>query len=180
MLKTPVATWWAIATGLVAVVSFTILSPTVSINRIWLIFIIFLCSLCLFVGISLLFKGWPLWCSSSATKIKEIVRADGDHIFLLEHPGHSKSGLVLEVFRIRENVEISIGLLEITHEREDGLFQAKALWLMPVHLREIEKRELSPESLLAYPATSRNTLSRYIEHQAEIKIQDVMKRGKGS
>lgn len=178
MLKTPVTAWWAVATGLVGIVSFAVLSPTVSIDRVWLIIIIFVCSLCLFVGVSVLFKGWPLWRTSGAARIKEIVRADGEHVFVLEQAGNSKVGFVLEVFRVREAVEIPIGLLEITHEREDGFLQAKALWLMPIHLRDIEKRELSPESLLAYPITSRNTLERYIEQKAEMRIQDVMKRGK--
>ena len=178
MLKTPVSVWWAIATGLIGIISFSILSPTVSISRIGLILIIFACSLCLFIGVSVLFKGWPLWRASGAARIKEIVRADGEHVFVLEQAGNSKVGFVIEVFRIREAVEIPIGLLEITHEREDGLLQAKALWLMPVHLRDIEKRELSSESLLVYPATSRKTLERYIEQQAEMKIRDVMKRGK--
>jgi hypothetical protein len=177
MLKTSVTTWWAVATGLVGIVSFAVLSPTVSIERVYLIFIIFVCSLCLFVGVSVLFKGWSLWRASGAARIKEIVRADGEQVFVLEETGNSKVGVVLEVFRIREAVELPIGLLEITHEREDGFLQAKALWLKPIHLRDIEKRELSPESLLAYPVTSRNTLERYIEQQAEIKIQDVMKRG---
>lgn len=178
MLKTPLTAWWAVATGLVGIVSFAVLSPTVSIGRVWLIVIIFACSLCLFIGVSVLFKGWLLWRTSGAARIKEIVRADGEQVFVLEQAGNSKLGVVLEVFRIREAVEIPIGLLEITHEREDGFLQAKALWLMPIHLRDIEKRQLSPESLLAYPVTSRNTLERYIEQQAEIRIQDVMKRGK--
>jgi hypothetical protein len=178
MLKTPVTAWWAVATGLVGIVSFVVLSPTVSIDRVWLIVIIFVCSLCLFIGVSVLFKGWPMWRTLGAARIKEIVRADGEQVFVLEQAGNSKVGVVLEVFRVREAVEIPIGLLEITHEREDGFLQAKALWLMPIHLRDIEKRELSPESLLAYPVTSRNTLERYIEQQAEIRIQDVMKRGK--
>jgi len=178
MLRTPVTAWWAVATGLVGIVSFAVSSPTVFISRVWLIVIIFVCSLCLFIGLSVLFKGWSLWRTSGAARIKEVVRADGEQVFVLEQAGNSKVGVVLEVFRIREAVEISIGLLEITHEREDGFLQAKALWLMPIHLRDIEKRELSPESLLAYPVTSRNTLERYIEQQAEMRIQDVMKRGK--
>jgi len=178
MLKTPVTTWWAVATGMVGIIGFVLLAPTVSIGRVYLIVIIFICSLCLFIGISVLFKGWSLWRISGAARIKEIVRADGEQVFVIEETGNSKVGGVLEIFRIREAIEIPIGLLEITHEREDGFFQAKALWLMPIHLRDIEKRELSPESLLAYPVTSRNTLERYIEQQAEIRIQDVMKRGK--
>ena len=178
MLKTPLSIWWAAATGVVGIVSFAFLSPTVSISRVLLIIIIFGCSLCLFIGLSVLLKGWLLWRTSGAARIKEIVRVDGEQVFVLEQTSNSKVGIVLEVFRVREAVEISIGLLEITHEREDGFFQAKALWIMPIHLRDIEKRELSPESLLAYPVTSRNTLERYIEQQAEIKIQNVMKRGK--
>jgi hypothetical protein len=177
MLRTPVSTWWVVATGLISVISFSVLSPTVSVSRTWLTIIIFSCSLCLLIGLSVLFKGWPLWRTSGAARIKEIVRTEGEHVFVLEELNNSKVGLVLEVYRIREAIEIPIGLLEITHEREDGLVQAKPLWLMPGHLREIETRELSPESLLAYPAASRNTLERWIGQQAEIRIQDIMKRG---
>lgn len=129
MLKTPITGWWAVATGLLGIISFALLSPTVSIGRVWLTVIIFGCSLFLFTGISVLFKGWPLWRSPGATRIKKIVHADGEHVFLLEQLSNGKVGLVLEIYRIREAVEMPIGLLEVTHEREDGLLQAKSLWL---------------------------------------------------
>jgi hypothetical protein len=34
MLKTPLSAWWAVATGVVGIISFAVLSPTVSISRV--------------------------------------------------------------------------------------------------------------------------------------------------
>jgi hypothetical protein len=178
MLKSPIATWWAVATGLIGVISFLVLSSTAQISRIWLTVIIFGSSLCLFTGVSALLKAWPLWRKSSAAAVRQIVRAEKEHVFLLEGLSDSRIGLMLEIYRTRESVEVPIGLIEITHQRDDGLVQAKAVWIMPVHMREIETRELSPQSLCAYAALSRDTLERWIEQKAEMKIHDLMKRGK--
>jgi len=177
MLRSSVASWWGVATGLVGIISFTLLSEEVSINRLWLTGIILAISFFIFIAVSVLIRSWSLYFNSNTAIIKQIVRADNEHIFLLEGLENSKIGILLEVYRVRESVEVPIGLIEVSHQREDGLVQAKPVWIMPVHLRDIETRELSHQSLVAYQTLSRGTLSKWIDMNAEKKLQFLMKKG---
>ena len=59
IFKTPLAAWWASATGLLGIISFILLTPTVSLSRVSLTAIIFSSALFLFVAVSIMFKAWP-------------------------------------------------------------------------------------------------------------------------
>lgn len=177
MLRSSVASWWGIATGLIGIVSFTLLSKEVSINRLWLTAIILAISFFIFITVSILIRSWSLYFNSNTATIKQIVRADHELIFLLEGLGNSKTGSLLEVYRVRESIEVPIGLIEVSHQKEDGLVQAIPVWIMPVHLRDIETHELSPQSLVAYLTLSKGTLSKWVDNKAEQKVQFLMKRG---
>jgi hypothetical protein len=177
MLRSSIATWWGVATGLIGIISFTLLSEVVNVNRLWITAIILSISFFIFIAVSILIRSWSLYLNSNTATIKQIVKAENEHIFLLEGIENIKIGILLEVYRIREYVEVPIGLIEVSHQREDGLVQAKPVWIMPVHLRDIETRELSPQSLVAYQTLSKETLSKWVDTKAEQKVQFLMKRG---
>jgi len=177
MLRSSIASWWAVATGLIGIVSFTFLSEQVILNRVWVTAFILSISFFIFIAVSVLIRAWSLYLNSTTATIKQIVKADNEHVFLLEGIENIKMGILLEVYRLRESVEVPIGLIEVSHQREDGLVQAKPVWIMPVHLREIETRELSHKSLVAYQALSKGTLSKWVDAKAEQKVQFLMKRG---
>ena len=177
IFKTPLAAWWASAAGLLGIIRFILLTPTVSLGRVSLTAIIFSSSLFLFVAVSIMFKAWPLYTQRRRQTVTQIVKADNECVFLVDGLGDAGVGTLLEIYRKRESIEVPIGFIEVTHQRSDGLYQAKAVWIMPVHLRDIETRELSHDSIFVYGALSASTLSRLIDQKAETMVQDLMRRG---
>lgn len=130
------------------------------------------------MGFLVVYRGWSVFSRANENiHITEIVRVDNDQFFLLECQHTYKIGSMFEVYRIQESVEIPIGFIETTHERADGIIQAKPIWILPGHLRDIERHELSKDNLVVYPTFSSSTLPRWINEQAERKVQELLKRG---
>jgi hypothetical protein len=174
----PVTTWWGAITILLDIIAFLFLGQTITINRIWILIMLFFISFCLFVGVSVVYRGWSVFSQSSENiRITEIIRVENDQFFLLECNRKYKIGSMFEVYRIQESVEIPIGFIEIDHEKDDGVIQAKPIWILPVHLHDIERHELSKDNLVVYPTFSSNTLPRWINEQADRKVKELMKRG---
>ncbi|MBF0235635.1 MAG: hypothetical protein HQK65_21765 [Desulfamplus sp.] len=178
LFKSPLGTWWALATALVGFVGFMLTDDKIELNRFWLLGIILIVSFGLFVGFQVFLKGWNLYTSrNQQINILEIIRSEDEHIFVLKCPDFHRIGSFLEVYRVKELIEIPIGFIETFHQKEDGLIQAKPVWIMPIHLRDIESRELSVESLKAYPSMTKSTLNRWVDNEAESKIQDLFRKG---
>ena len=178
VLKSPISTWWGLATALIGIVGFTLTDQNIQINRLWLLVLIFIASFSLYVGFHVFYKGWQLYASNKEKiEIIEIVRAGGEHVFLLDCPASHRIGSFLEVYRVKESIEIPIGFIETFHKKEDGLIQAKPVWIMPIHLKDLESRELSVESIKAYPSMTKATLYRWINDEAESKIRDLLRKG---
>lgn len=98
-------------------------------------------------------------------------------MFLLKGLRNVNIGSVLEVRRVREGIDIPIGFIEVTLARNDGVVQAKPLWIMPGHLRDIETHELPAQSLAISQMLNRETFRRWINESAEMKVKDLMRRG---
>lgn len=178
LLKSPLATWWGVATAIVGLAGFTLTGPNIQLGRLWVLTIIFIVSFSLFVGFQVFIKGWKLFASNrEQIEIIEIIRADGEQIFVLDCPPFHRVGSFLEVYRVKELIEIPIGFIETFHQKEDGLVQAKPVWIMPIHLRDLESRELSVDSVKAYPSMTKSTLTRWVNAEAESKIQDLFRKG---
>ena len=178
MFISPVTTWWGAVTFGLEVIAFLFLGQTITINRIGILVLLFVVSFSLFVSFLVVYRGWSIFSGAIENiKITEIVRVDNDQFFLLQCRHSYKIGSMFEVYRRQESVEIPIGFIEITHERADGIIQAKPIWILPVHLRDIERHELSKDSLVVYSTFSSSTLPRWIDEQAENKVQELLRRG---
>lgn len=178
LLKSPLATWWAVATALVGFAGFILTGPNIQLDRLWILAIIFTVSFSLFVGFQVFIKGWKLFAlNRQKIEIIDIIRADGEQVFVLDCPPFHRIGSFLEVYRVKESIEIPIGFIETFHQKEDGLIQAKPVWIMPIHLHDLESRELSVDSLKAYPSMTKSTLARWVNAEAESKIQDLFRKG---
>jgi len=178
MFISPVTTWWGAITFGLEVMAFLLLGQTVTLNRIGILVLLFGVSFSLFVGLMVVYRGWSVFTKAYENiRITQIVRIENEQYFILDCPHSFKIGTMFEVYRKKETVEIPIGFIEITHERADGVIQAKPMWVFPIHLRDIERHELSLESLVIYPTLSSSTLSRWIDVQTEMKVQELLRRG---
>jgi len=178
LFKSSLGAWWALVTALIGIFGFTMTDAIVQINRLWLVIILLSGSFSLFVGFQVFLKGWRLYSSTEQQiNILEIVRSDDEQIFVLDCPTFHRIGSFLEVYRVKELIEIPIGFIETFHQKEDGLIQARPVWIMPIHLHDIESRELSIESLKAYPSVSKSILNRWVRAEADSKVQDLLRKG---
>jgi hypothetical protein len=178
MFISPITTWWGAVTFGLELIAFLFLSETITINRIGILVLLFFVSFSLFVCFLVVYRGWSVFSLANENiRIAEIIRVDNEQFFLLQCPHSFKIGSMFEVYRRQESVEIPIGFIEIMHERTDGIVQAKPIWIMPVHLRDIERHELSKDSLVVYSTFSSSTLPRWINEQAEKQVQELLRRG---
>jgi hypothetical protein len=178
MLKSPLVVWWAGATFAAEMLVSLLPGGAIQVPKVWLVVAVFFVSLSIFVGFIVLYKGWMLYSRAyEAPNILEIARDDEGHVFILESQSKLEIGSVLEIHRMRESAEVSVGFIEVALRRDDGKIQAKPVWIMPVHLRDIETRQLAIQSLTVQPTLSRETLSRWVDQQAEQKVQDLIRRG---
>jgi hypothetical protein len=178
MFISPITTWWGAVTFGLEVIAFLFLGETITIDRIGILVLLFLVSFSLFVSFLVIYRGWSVFSQANEDiHITEIIRVDNVQFFLLQCPHPYKIGSMFEVYRRQESVEIPIGFIEITHERSDGIVQAKPIWVLPVHLRDIERHELSKDSLVVYPTFSSSTLPRWINEQAQKQVQELLRRG---
>lgn len=180
MLKSPIITWWGAATALIEIIGFVLINDSVTLNKLWLLIIIFAVSFSLFVGFSVLFRGWSLYREMHRNiRVSNIVRIENEQVFVLDGCEGFSTGSVFEVYRVSESVEVPIGFIELVHQREDRLMQAKSVWIMPGHLRDIETHQVSAANLKVHTNPSKDTLRRWIDYQAERKLEDLIQRGRG-
>ena len=179
MLRSPVSIWWACATFALEAMGFLIVSPSITISRLWLVPILFIISFSLFVGLLVLYKGWSLYSDTfEKISVTQVVRVENEQVFLLHCHRNIETGSILELHRKIESVELPIGLIMVTSQNEEGIIQATAVWIMAGHLREMELNQLSTENLTIKSIPSKDILSRWIDGEAENRVQELLKRGK--
>lgn len=176
MLKSSIAIWWVLATALIDILSFILLPNLIPVTRIWFLVLIFLVSFSLLASVVIFYKGWLLYSQKNA-RIVQYSTEDNERIFILDGLHNIETGSLLEIFRIREGVHIPIGFIEITLRREDGRFQAIPIWIAPIHRGDIEQSGIATENLRIYPNIRSDRLSKWIDNQAKLKVDDLLKRG---
>jgi hypothetical protein len=178
MFISPITTWWGAVTFGLELIAFLVVKDTVVLDKITVLILLIVDSFFFFVGLLIIFRGWSIYSRAfEKISIDNIIKVDNEQFFLLDCPRSFKTGSMFEVYRKKESIEIPIGFIEITHERQDGVLQAKPIWIMPGHLLEIERMELSVDNLVVYPIMSSSTLPRWINDQAENIVNGLIKRG---
>jgi hypothetical protein len=178
ILSSPISVWWGVATAVIEMVSFGLVSDTIALSKWWLLIVILIVSFSTLIGFLVVWKAWPLYSRTyERIAISQIVHVDDEHVFLLEGLRSFKQGSMFEVYRTTEDVDVSIGLVQATFQQENGTVQAKPVWIKPGHLRDIETGALSVRNLRAYQTLNNDTLSRWIDDRAEALVQDLLRRG---
>jgi hypothetical protein len=178
MLITPISGWWALITGAISLIAWVITpSDTISVSKVLFLIIIVIVSFIVWVGFSVALNGWKLYSERNNVYITQTVEYENERVFLLKGMQNVRPGSVLEVYRKIEALEVAIGLIEVFHEKENREVQARPIWIMPVHLQAIKEGKLSVDNLIVQCTLSKNTLLRWVDEQAERKLQDALKRG---
>lgn len=170
--------WWGIVTSIIEVMGFVLVSDDVTLSKLWLLILIFIVSFSLFISVLVLLKGWEIYSRSNRFRVSRIIRVDNEQVFELEGFALLNVGTILEIFRTIEKIETSIGFIEVVHQREDGMMQARPVWVLPGHLRDIETHNLTPESLKVTQVLSKETISNWVEFQANQMLNELIRRGR--
>lgn len=178
MLRSPITAWWAVATGVIEMLGFGLASNPVTVNKWWFLILVLVVSFSVMIGFLILWKGWPLYSEAFAhIAVSQVVRVDDEHVFLLDGIQDFRQGSILEVYRTTEDVDVSIGFVQAIHQKDNGEVQAEPVWIRPGHLRDIEMGAFSRQSLQAYQTISTDTLKKWIDDEAEARVQDLLRRG---
>lgn len=178
MLKSSLTIWWGAATFAIEVIGLALPTQIISFNKIWLLPLLFIVSLSLFIGVTVLYKGWNLYSKAyEGINVAQIIKIENEQVFLLKGLRNICLGSILEIRRVIEGVNIPIGFIELTNQNDNGMVQAKPIWIMPGHLRDIETHSLSAESLLVSQNLSKDMFQRWLNESTETRVNDLIKRG---
>jgi hypothetical protein len=178
MLRTPLTTWWGAATFAIEIAAFIVVGPQIIVSRLWVVILLLLSSFTVFFPAVILIKGWRLYREAHFDPlITQIVRVDDKQVFLIHSPKRIHIGALLELRRTQEDVELPIGIITVDHEALDGTLQASPIWVMPGHMRDIETHKASPQNLTLGFSLTHDALERWIDNEAEAKVQDLLRTG---
>lgn len=148
--------WWAVLTGAASLLAF-LWTPTggLTVSQTGMLLVILGTLTLVFLVFSVLYQGWNLFKDRhrnlevvSVTKTKDF---GTDWIFLLRGYLRESTGILLEIRRPLEDVEVPFALVRVIGSTTKGLYQAVPVWISPGHLRDFSNRQFSASSLIAYP-----------------------------
>lgn len=165
--------WWAAITGLASLLSWIVLpNNDIIIKKVWISVLIIIISILLFLCISTILQSWKLFTGEYTKKIKVdgLLRSDETdkkHIFLLNGASGITIGSLMEVYGFRNQLEVPVALIEVEHCRDDGITQANALWISPIHLLDIKKGNFLTSSLKVRNYIGKKFIDRWIDEDFE-------------
>jgi hypothetical protein len=171
--------WWAAFTGAASILSwFAFPDKDITINKLWVSISILIFSTVIFLCISIFLQSWKLFTGEYIKKIKVDGLLRGDeidkkHIFLLNSASGIPIGSLMEVYGIKNQLEVPVALIEVDHRRDDGITQANALWISPIHLLDIKKGNFSTSSLKVHNYIGKKFIDRWIDEDFERKDKTI-------
>ena len=149
--------WWIFITGFASLLSWLSFPESgVSVPRYLACTITLVASLLVFLTISAVYNSWRLFKQLGkplrVTGLQTSQHHDGQFIFLLEGPPHLSAGQILELRRTTSGLETLLGLIEILERNSKGVFQARAIWLSPIHQLDLKQQKFSTNDISATEA----------------------------
>ena len=135
--------WWAAITGFASIASWLFVSRGgVLLTPLVLSILVLVGLTLLFLVFSTVYQGWLIY-KGSLTRVRIVGfqkcdSYDGEYVFLLEGNIGNGQGLVVELRRFLEGVEVPIALAEIMEKNSKGQYQARSIWIAPEHHRELK------------------------------------------
>lgn len=160
--------WWLIITGIASISAWLGL-PEEGLSLSKQAFIIFMIveSMLIFMLISVIFNSLVLFRESKKILIHDYhMSTDYDDkkiIFILKSPIVLDNDMLLSLIRNCNGVEVCISLLHVEGKREDGIFQAKEIWMAPAHIRELNSKSISRNDLFVRRNLTFGEIKRFID-----------------
>lgn len=148
--------WWALITGMVSIVAF-LSTPTsgIVISPTGMLFLILLGFTLLFLAFSILLQGWKLYIEVQrdleVVSLRRTKELGADWVFVLRGYLRDATGMMLEIRRPLDEVEVPFAIVRVIGTTARGLYQAVPIWISPGHLRDFISCQFSTSELIAYP-----------------------------
>jgi hypothetical protein len=148
--------WWALITGTASFLAFVWTPPNgLNIGRTCILLLIFTIFSLLFLVLSVLVQGFQLFRERykdlEVVAIQKATESGSDLIFLLRGYLRDATGLLIEIRRPLDDVELQFAIVRITGATSKGLYQALPVWVSAGHLRDFNSRRFSANLLIARP-----------------------------
>lgn len=160
--------WWAVITGFAPIASWLFV-PREGIFLTPLAFSMLILSgmTLLFLVLSTVYQSWLIYQEHFArlriVGFQKCNSYGGEHIFLLEGNIGVVQSHIIELKVFCAGVEVVIALVEIIEENSKGQYQAKPIWILPGHLRELKMGQFIYSEIEADPFVKLRTLKRAID-----------------
>jgi hypothetical protein len=161
--------WWAVVTGAASILAFVWTPPAgLTISKAGMLLLVLIGFTMLFLVLSMVVQGWLLFQNRhqrlelvALRQVRDFGPADDrprdlgtDWVFLLRGYLPESTGMLIEIRRPFEEVELAFALVQVTGTTARGLYQASPLWISPGHLRDYSRQHFSANTLIAYPQIS--------------------------
>lgn len=159
--------WWAVVSGVASIASWIFISNNgIILSRKLSGFLVLFLSALIFLVISIFYRGWTLYCKSSNIKVRSFQKNsyyDSEYICIFECLPEYPTGTLLELHRFIDGVQVLIAVVEIIEKNSKGQYQAKAIWTVPVHLKDLKSGIFSYNDIEAKPIITSRVLEDIID-----------------
>lgn len=154
--------WWTLITGFASLLSLLIV-PTIILSREAVAILVFVGFTLLFLCVTTVYQGWLLYLDRlAAPAVVGFQRSNsygGEFIFLIEGAAPIAKGKVAELKRFVSGIEVSFALVEFVERNSKGQFQARPIWISPIHLRDLQMNHFVFADIIVDPLVQLRTLS---------------------
>ncbi|MCF6147596.1 MAG: hypothetical protein E3K37_02950 [Candidatus Kuenenia sp.] len=155
--------WWAFITGFASLLSWVFVPVGITLSRIAVTILTVVSLTLLFLCVSTLYQSWLLYRNRlTAPAIVGYQRCDsygGEFIFLIDGFPSIAQGRVAELKRFVGGVEVSFALVELMERNSKGQFQARPIWISPIHLRDLRMNQFVYTDIIVDPLVQLRTIS---------------------
>lgn len=148
--------WWATISGVASFLAwFAVPEKGIEIGRGLFVCLILLTSALLFLTVSVLWEGWLIYSERVGLRVRALEPSKespgAEWMFVLESDRllAPAANTMIALHRRVGSVEALFALAWIVGSTTEGLYQARPLWMAPVHLRDFKAGKFAATSLLA-------------------------------
>ena len=148
--------WWALITGTASFLAFVWTPPEgATIGRTGMLLLFFTAFSLVFLVVSVVMQGYQLFRERykelEVVAIQKANESVAGLIFILRGHLRDATGMLVEIRRSSEDVEVLFAIVQVTRATSKGLYQAEPVWVSPGNLREFNARRFSLNVLIARP-----------------------------
>ena len=151
-------------TGIAGFISLFIVPETILVSRFVVTVSILIVSILLFFAFSTIYQGWNLLREQIGVgQVIGMLNSNeygGEYVFIIKGINYDGRGKIAELRRRVNGLEITFAVVEFVERNSDRCFQARPVWISPIHQNDLRKGRFSISEIIVEPVISNDTLSK--------------------